>query len=85
MLACSNDDADEAEVWLERAVKSADQLQAPMLQLRATLALARLWREQGKTGPAQALLQEAYERFTEGFATADLTDARQLLDDLRTG
>jgi tetratricopeptide (TPR) repeat protein len=82
ILACSKDDGSEAEVWLRRAVKSADQLHAPMLQLRATLALAELWRDQGNTGPARRLLQEAYERFTEGFATADLTDARKLLDDL---
>jgi predicted ATPase len=82
LLARSDDTAAEAELCLHRAVKSADELKAPMLQLRATLALAQLWRDQGKTEPAQAMLIEAYDRLTEGFMTADLTDARRLLDDL---
>jgi predicted ATPase len=81
LLARSNDAA-EAEVWFERAVQRADQLEAPMLQLRASSALARLWSAQGKTEPARTLLTTAYERFTEGFTTLDLTDARRLLDDL---
>jgi tetratricopeptide (TPR) repeat protein len=81
LLAHSND-AGEAEVWFMRAVRCADQLEAPMLQLRATSALAQLWCTQGKTEPAAALLRTAYERLTEGFATADLADARRLLDDL---
>ena len=55
-----------------------------MLQLRASSALARLWCAQGKTEPARTLLTAAYERFTEGFTTADLTDARRLLDELAT-
>ena len=75
----------DAEVWFERAVQRADELDAPMLQLRARLALARLWRAQGKTEPAATLLTAAYDRFTEGFTTSDLTDARQLLDDLSVG
>ena len=53
-----------------------------MLQLRAASALARLWCAQGKTEPARTLLTAAYERLTEGFTTADLMDARRLLDDL---
>jgi adenylate cyclase len=81
-LARSGDDMDEAEGWLRRAVESADQMDAPMLQLRATLALARVWSGQGKLGPAQESLREAYARLTEGFATADLLDAAQLLDEL---
>ena len=58
------------------------ELEAPMLQLRARMALARLWSAQGRTEAARTLLAAAYEQFTEGFATVDLTDARQLLDDL---
>ena len=81
LLAYSNDTA-EAEAWFERAVQCADQLEAPMLQLRASSALARLWCAQGKTEPARTLLTAAYERLTEGFTTADLADARRLLDDL---
>jgi predicted ATPase/class 3 adenylate cyclase len=81
VLATTNDAAD-AEVWFALAVERADQLDAPMLQLRARMALARLWLMQGRTEPARTLLAEAYERLTEGFTTLDLTDARTLLDDL---
>jgi tetratricopeptide (TPR) repeat protein len=69
----------EAEASFERAVLRAQELDAPMLQLRACTALARLWSEQGKTDPARELLSSAYDRLTEGFAIADLVDARQLL------
>jgi predicted ATPase/class 3 adenylate cyclase len=81
LLARSNDTA-EAEVWFERAVQRADQLEAPMLQLRASSALARLWGAQGRTEPARTLLTTAYARLTEGFTTVDVADAKRLLDDL---
>ncbi len=82
-LAASDDRAG-AEDSFTRAVERADQLDAPMLQLRSGMALARLWYEQGRIEPARTLLSTAYDRFTEGFATHDLTDARRLLDDLAT-
>jgi predicted ATPase/class 3 adenylate cyclase len=81
VLAHSNDPVD-AEAWLMRAVESADGLDAPMLQLRASSGLARLWGAQGRHREASALLSVAYARFTEGFTTADLVDASRLLDDL---
>jgi hypothetical protein len=82
LLALSTDNAAEAESWLRRAVDTAAEVQAPMLQLRAALRLSRLWRDQGKTEPARILLSDAYERLTEGFACADLRDAKALLDEL---
>jgi predicted ATPase len=82
LLAVSTDNAAEAESWLQRAVDTAAEVQAPMLQLRAALRLGRLWRDQGKTEPARKLLSDAYERLTEGFSTADLREAKALLDDL---
>jgi len=82
LLAVSTDNTAEAESWLQRAVDTATEVQAPMLQLRAALRLGRLWREQGKTEPARQLLSDAYERLTEGFSTADLREAKALLDDL---
>jgi predicted ATPase len=82
LLALSTDNAAEAESWLQRAVDTAAEVQAPMLQLRAALRLGRLWREQGKTEPARKLLSDAYERLTEGFSTADLREAKALMDDL---
>ena len=82
LLALSADNTAEAESWLKRAVHTAAEVEAPMLQLRAALRLGRLWREQGKTEPARQLLSDGYERFTEGFSTADLREAKALLDDL---
>jgi predicted ATPase/class 3 adenylate cyclase len=82
LVLADSDDAAEAETWLVRAVQSADELDAPMLQLRASSALARLWCTQGKREEAGTLLGAAYGRLTEGFTTADLADARLLLDDL---
>jgi predicted ATPase/DNA-binding winged helix-turn-helix (wHTH) protein len=52
-------------------------------ELRAATGLARLWREQGRSAKALELLEPVYERFTEGFGTADLKTARALLDTLR--
>ncbi len=82
LLLARSSDGDDAEVWFEQAVERADQLEAPMLQLRASAALARLWHAQGRTEPARTVLSAAYERLTEGFTTVDLTEARHLLDDL---
>jgi predicted ATPase len=51
-------------------------------ELRAATSLARLWREQGRRRQALDLLAPLYGWFTEGFDTADLKDARALLDEL---
>jgi predicted ATPase len=51
-------------------------------ELRCATSLARLWRDQGQREEARQLLASMYDRFTEGFATADLRTARTLLDDL---
>jgi non-specific serine/threonine protein kinase len=51
-------------------------------ELRAATSLAQLMSEQGRAADATALLQPIYDRFTEGFATADLKAAKGLLDDL---
>jgi predicted ATPase len=52
------------------------------LELRAALSLARLWQGQGKRGEARRLLAEVYGWFTEGFDTADLQEAKAVLDTL---
>jgi predicted ATPase len=49
--------------------------------LRAATSLARLLRKQGRPADAIACLQPIYDRFTEGFGTADLIAAKQLLDE----
>jgi predicted ATPase len=45
-------------------------------------SLARLWQQQGKTTEARDLLAPVYNWFTEGFDTADLKDAKALLQEL---
>jgi len=50
--------------------------------LRAATGLARLWAEQGERRKAYDLLAPIYGWFTEGFETADLKDAKVLLDEL---
>jgi predicted ATPase len=72
----------EAETWLQRALDVARRQQARSLELRAAMSLARLWQCQGKHGEAQDLLAPIYAWFTEGFDTADLQEAKGLLEDL---
>ena len=54
-----------------------------MPQLRAAIRMSRLWRDQGKMGELTQPLRAVYETFTEGFATADLREASDLLSSLR--
>ena len=51
-------------------------------ELRTAVSLGRLYRQNGRHKEAQALVRSAYNRFTEGFETSDLLDAKALLDDL---
>ena len=67
---------------MQRAIETARSQQAKSLELRAATSLARLWRDQGKRAEAQDLLAPVYGWFTEGFDTADLKDAKALLDEL---
>ena len=73
---------EEAETWLQRALDVARHQQAKSLELRAAMSLARLWQQQGKTTAAYQLLAPIYGWFTEGFDTADLQEARVLLEEL---
>jgi predicted ATPase len=54
-----------------------------MWELRAAVSRGRLWGEQGRRAEAHDLLARVYDWFTEGFETADLKDAKALLDQLR--
>ena len=72
----------EAETCFQHALDVARQQQAKSLELRAAMSLARLWQRQGKRVEARALLAEVYGWFTEGFDTADLQEAKALLDAL---
>src|SRR5262245_39086809 len=74
--------SEEAEVCFHKALEIARKQHAKSLELRATMSLARLWHRQGKTKHARQLLAEIYGWFTEGFDTADLTQAKALLESL---
>jgi predicted ATPase len=71
-----------AETCFQQALDIARRQQAKSLELRAAMSLGRLWQQQGKRDEAQALLAPSYGWFTEGFETADLQDAKTLLDEL---
>jgi predicted ATPase len=75
-------DAAKAEDHFKRALAVAHQQQAKSFELRASMSLARLWRDQGKRQQARELLAPVYGWFTEGFDTLDLKEAKVLLDAL---
>jgi predicted ATPase len=71
-----------ASQWFSRALDCARGQGCLALELRAATSLARLLHDKGRSAEATACLQPIYDRFTEGFDTADLVAARRLLDDL---
>jgi predicted ATPase len=66
----------------EYALAVARQQQAKSWELRASMSLARLWRNQGKVQQARELLAPVYGWFTEGFDTRDVKEAKALLEEL---
>jgi predicted ATPase/class 3 adenylate cyclase len=78
LLALPETQHPDPEPWFRRALDMATKLDAKMLQLRAAARLCRLQVDNG--GPSDdTTLRAIYDTFTEGFATADLTEARSLL------
>ncbi|RFU48356.1 winged helix-turn-helix domain-containing protein [Paraburkholderia sp. DHOC27] len=75
----------ESEALYWQALESAQQQGALFLELRAAMSMARLKHRQGETAQAESVLVAAYDKFTEGFATADLQQARALLDSFQIG
>ena len=71
-----------AEACFQQALDVARRQEAKLLELRAAMSLARLWQQQGKRADAHALLAPVYGWFTEGFDTADLQEAKALLEGL---
>jgi predicted ATPase len=82
LLQQSSDNASEAETCFHQAIAIAQNQSAKSWELRAATCLARLWQSQGKREEARELLSEIYHWFTEGHDTADLIDAKTLLDEL---
>ena len=72
----------ESEASLQQAIRIAQAQQAKSLELRAVRDLARLWGAQGRRTEARDLVAPVYGWFTEGFDTADLKEAKALLDQL---
>ncbi len=75
---------DEVEVCFWQAIEVARRQEAKSLELRAVMSLSRLWQGQGRREEARRMLAEIYGWFTEGFDTADLQEAKVLLDGLST-
>ena len=82
LRARSADDRRAPEDRYREAIAVARRQQAKSLELRAATRLARLWGEQGRRAEARELLASVYGWFTEGFDTADLKEAKALLDEL---
>jgi predicted ATPase len=76
-------DTTKAEMYFEHSLSVARQQQAKSWELRASMSLARLWRDQGKVEQARELLAPVYGWFTEGFDTRDLKEAKLLLNGLQ--
>jgi class 3 adenylate cyclase/predicted ATPase/DNA polymerase III delta prime subunit len=81
-LALPEPDQSEAEAYFLRAMAIAREQQAKLWELRAATSVGRLWAEQGRRAEALDLLAPVYGWFTEGFDTADLIDAKALLDEV---
>jgi tetratricopeptide (TPR) repeat protein len=74
--------SEPAEADFREAIALAQKMQSKAWELRATISLARLLDQQGKRDEARNMLADIYNWFTEGFDTADLKDAKALLDQL---
>jgi predicted ATPase len=85
-LLLRQDDSNLAEVQscFQQAIEIARKQGAKSLELRATMSLARLLAKLGRRDEARTMLADIYNWFTEGFDTADLKDAKSLLDRLVT-
>jgi DNA-binding winged helix-turn-helix (wHTH) protein/predicted ATPase len=83
LLRQTPSDDHQSVTCFHRALDTARHQQAKSLELRAATSLAHLWQSQGKCQEARELLEPVYGWFTEGFDTADLRDAKALLDKLR--
>jgi tetratricopeptide (TPR) repeat protein len=85
LLVCGRDsDEEEIQGCFRKAIEVARKQDAKSWELRATMSLARLLAKQGRRDEARAMLAEIYGWFTEGFDTADLKEAKALLDELGT-
>jgi tetratricopeptide (TPR) repeat protein len=73
---------DEAEKSFRKAIELSSSEGAKMEQLRSTISLARMLRDTNCRDESRTMLADVYNWFTEGFDTADLKDAKEILDSL---
>jgi predicted ATPase len=81
-LSSSSKDVAKAQNYFESAISTARQQQAKSWELRASISLTRLWRDEGKREQARNVLAPILHWFTEGFQTHDLKEAKTLLESL---
>ena len=81
-LLSPSSDVAEAQAHFNRAISTARQQQAKSWELRASISLTRLWRDQGQREQAREVLAPISHWFTEGFETHDLKEAKALLESL---
>ena len=72
----------EAEGYFRQALEIASRQSAHSLELRAAMSLSRMWQKQGKNRESHRLLLEVYGRIKEGVDTADLHDAKTLMEEV---
>ena len=84
LLRRGDSNAAEAQKCFERAIEIARGQSAKSWELRATTSLARLLMKRGRSDEARTMLANIYDWFTEGFDTADLKDAKALLEEVST-
>jgi len=82
LVLLHQDNLEESQAAFQAALRVARRQDAKSYELRAATSLARLWGEQGRRTEARELLAPVYGWFIEGFDTADLKEAKTLLDEL---
>ncbi len=82
LLSDSMKNQDEAQACFRKAIQITRNQQAKSLELRGVISLSRLLKQQGQSEEARQMLQERYNWFTEGFDTADLKEAKALIEAL---
>jgi len=81
-MMLQTDEAERAGTCFQKSLDISRSQEARILELRATVSLARLWVEQNRQAKARSMLKEILEWFSEGFDFVDLKVARKLIDEL---
>jgi predicted ATPase len=82
LLLISQENFIQAEALYRKALDLARQQQTLMFELKTSMSLGKLLLNQGKAEEGRQLLNTAYDKFTEGFSTIDVIEAKELLSDL---